>query len=76
MNSDELTRTQVKAISEALFPGVNYLVRLRDRMVKAGFPPDDELFKLVSDAYEASRVLRLELLAMAAHGNGRPPRAE
>jgi hypothetical protein len=70
MSSDELTRTQVKVIAEALFPGVNYLVRLRNRMVKAGFPDDDKLFQLVCEAYEASWALRLEVLAMAAHGAG------
>ena len=76
MSSDELTRTQVKVIAEALFPGVNYLVRLKQRMVKAGFPEDDEFYKLVCEAYEASWRLRLEVLSMAAHGAGRPPRPE
>ena len=42
MSSDELTRTQVKAIAEAVFPGVNYLVRLRKRMIKAGFNADTD----------------------------------
>lgn len=76
MSSDELTRTQVKAIRDALFPGLNYLVRLRKRMVKSGFPPDDPLLQLVDDAYEASWRLSVELNGMAAIGAGRPPRAE
>jgi hypothetical protein len=76
MSSAELTRTQVKAIAEALFPGVNYLYRFKQRMVKAGFPEDDELYQLVCQAYEASWALRLEVLSMAAHGAGRPPRPE
>jgi hypothetical protein len=41
-------------------------------MVKAGFPLDDPLLELVCEAYETSRVLRLELLAMAARGTGLP----
>lgn len=66
MSSDELTRTQVKAIRDALFPGLNYLYRLKQRMVKAGFPEDDKLYKLVCEAYEASWALRLEVLSMPA----------
>jgi hypothetical protein len=38
MNSNNLTKSQAKVIFEALFPGANYLVRLRDRMQKSGFP--------------------------------------
>ena len=76
MNSDELTRTQVRAVSEALFPGLNYLFRLRKRMIKAGFPDDDPLFKLVCDAYEASWRLHIELHSMSAHGAGRPSRPD
>jgi hypothetical protein len=29
MNSDDLTKEQAKALSTALFPGVNFLVRLK-----------------------------------------------
>lgn len=76
MSSDELTRTQVKAIRDALFPGLNYLLRLRRRMVKSGFPPDDPLLKLVNDAYEATWRLNVELNGMAAIGAGRAPREE
>jgi hypothetical protein len=50
MNSDNITKSQAKVIFDALFPGANYLVRLRDRMQKSGFPPGDKLFQLVEKA--------------------------
>ena len=55
MTSDDLTKSQAKAIREALFPGMNYLVRLKKRMEKAGFPGDDKLCQLVCAAWEDDR---------------------
>jgi hypothetical protein len=46
MNSKTMEKWQAAKITEALFPATNYHVRLRDRMAKAGFPPDDELFRV------------------------------
>ena len=61
MNSDDLTNEQATAINTALFPGVNFLVRLKTRMEKAGFPQNDKLYELVAAAYEASWRLSHEL---------------
>ena len=53
MNSKALKAWQAKAICKALFPGVNYLVRLRRRMEVTGFPPNDDLYRQVCKAHEA-----------------------
>ena len=37
MSSDDITKSQAKVIYEALFPGTNYLVRLKKKMEKVGF---------------------------------------
>jgi hypothetical protein len=74
MTSDDLTKSQAKAIREALFPGVNYLVRLKTRMEKSGFPGDDKLYQLVCEAYEASWRLSMEVHYLSCDGVGRPSR--
>ena len=76
MTSDDLTRSQAKFISESLFPGVNYLVRLKTQLEKSGFPGDDYLYKLVCEAYETSWRLSLEVHYMSCNGVGRPPRSD
>jgi hypothetical protein len=59
MSSDDLTKAQAKAISEALFPGLNYLFRLERRMEKTGFTPEDKLYQLVRAAYDAAQPANL-----------------
>jgi hypothetical protein len=76
MTSDDLTKSQANAIREALFPGMNYLYRLKTRMEKAGFPTHDKLYQLVLDAYEAANCLSVEVHYMSCNGVGRPPRAD
>jgi hypothetical protein len=68
MNSDDLTKEQAKALSTALYPGVNFLVRLKGRMQKAGFPQSDKLYQLVVAAYDASWLLSHELHYMSCDG--------
>ena len=43
MSSDDLTKEKAKALSNSLYPGFNYLFRLRQRMEKAGFPAGDKV---------------------------------
>jgi hypothetical protein len=76
MNSSNIAKAQATVIFEALYPGANYLVRLRDRMQKSGFPPGDKLFQLVEKAHDAMRQLRSELHYMTCGGVGRPGRSE
>jgi len=74
MTSDQLTKAQAKTIRDALFPGFNYLFRLRQRMEKAGFPPDDKLYQLVCNAYDAAHRLNVEVHYLSCDGVGRPAR--
>lgn len=77
MTSDDLTKSQAKAIVKALFPGVNYLVRLKERMEKSGFPGNDKLYQLVCTACEASNRLSNEVHYISCDGSierhGRTP---
>jgi hypothetical protein len=77
MSSDDLTKSQCTTISQALFAGTNYLVRLKTRMEALGFPREDKLYLLVCAAYNASLKVCHEVHAMSCDGsNGRPNRAE
>jgi hypothetical protein len=77
MNSKQLAAWQAKRISAAIGPGFGYLVRLRTRMEKVGFPSNDPLFKLVVNAEDA-----MHRLTVAMHyegcksGVGRPDKEE
>jgi hypothetical protein len=51
MDSTNLTRSQAKKVNAALFPKLNYLYCLRERMHKVGFPPCDPLYLVVEKAY-------------------------
>ncbi len=53
MDSRAITPEQAVAINTSLYRSLNYLGRLRARMVKVGFPPDDDLLQLVDQAYNA-----------------------
>jgi hypothetical protein len=61
-----------EAIYEALFPGVNYLIRLRHRMDATGFPPDDHLCRKVRAAHDALNDLRLTAHYLSCSGTGAP----
>ena len=76
MRSEEITKSQASVIYQALFPGTNYLVRLKKRMGKCGFPHDDELYQLVCKAYEAALVLGHKFHYMSCDGVGKKPRPE
>ncbi len=73
MNADDLTTDQAKEINAALYGSLNYLCRLRERMEKKGFKPDDPLFVLVEKAYDAMRRLTGDLhYRSCSSGVGRP----
>ena len=74
MTSDDISKSQAAVIQKALFPGVNYLVRLRTRMEKAGFPQNDKLYKLVQAACDAAQQLSNEVHYMTCDGVMREPR--
>ncbi len=70
MNIDEVTKAQAKILMAGLFPGGHCLAKLKERMVKAGFPHDDPLFLLVCKSYDAERELHGMVCGLAATGNG------
>jgi len=53
MTSDELTAEEAKVIGTALFPGRNYIARLIKAMEKAGFLPDDPLYRKAEKVRDA-----------------------
>lgn len=57
MNSFEFTCEQMARLNRGLFPGLNYLFRLKDRLEKLGVRESDSLFSLIMQAYDASRRL-------------------
>ena len=76
MDRTALKKSQAKTVSEALFPGMNYLFRLRERMEKVGFPQDDKLFKMVCAAYDAMHRLSVEVHYLSCNGVGEPDKLE
>ena len=72
MDRDFVTKAQAKTINKSLFPSLNYLYRLRERMEKVGFPHDDKLYILVCKAYDAVRALHGETHYLSCDGVGMP----
>jgi len=76
IDSNTIKTWQAEPIAKALYPGANYLARLRNWMEKL-FPPDDPLFLKVVAAYDAIHVLRMEMQYKSfKSGVGRPDKAE
>lgn len=57
-------------------PGLNYLFRLKKRMIEVGFLPDDELLKLAEKAYDSVQRLYVAVNYLASQGVGRPSSEE
>ena len=76
MDRETIKKSQAKVIGSALFPGMNYLYRLRERMQKVGFPHDDKLYQLVCNAYDAMHRLSVEIHYLSCDGVGNPPNKE
>lgn len=72
MDRDSLTKEQAKTINASATANLGYLHRLRERMTKAGFPPNDPLLKLVENAYDATQRLFVALHYLSCDGVGRP----
>ena len=61
MNSGDLSTAQAQANSKSLFHSLNYLYRLKSRMEKVGFKPDDPLLVKVKVANDAIFDLSIDL---------------
>jgi hypothetical protein len=60
MTSDDLTAVQASRLYEALFPHVNYLLRLKKRLEELRFAEDDPLLVAAAKAYDAAWELSQE----------------
>jgi hypothetical protein len=72
MNSRELTAEQAHALHAALFPHVNYLLRLSRRLEVLRFPADDPLRVAATRAYDSAWQLYQEAHRLSVRmGSGR-----
>ena len=60
MRSRDLTTAQAEALMKQVGRRLRYLGRLCERMNQRGFPPNDELFKAATKAYEALHELHVK----------------
>ena len=72
MDSDAITKDQAKKLLKVVAPAKAYLHRLRERMEKVGFPPDDKLYLKVCKAQDALHDLWVSLHYLSVDGAGRP----
>ena len=73
MDSNEVTRRQARSIKARLHPTLDYVTRLAARMRTKGFPPDDQLMRLVGAAEQALHELQNDLLIRTLEGPTAPP---
>jgi hypothetical protein len=72
MDSTNLKPEQAEKIYRSPFRLANYLIRLRERMHRVGFPPKDRLYRLVFEAQEKIQSLTTELHSLSlGPGGGR-----
>ena len=71
VNRDDIKRWQAKKIAASLHPSLNYLFRLRRRMEKANFLPDDPYFQLVDAAFKSVHTLWIQTHYLSCTGVGR-----
>jgi hypothetical protein len=75
MDSNALKRWQIIALQKAVAPMLAYLCKLRERMQRVGFLPQDPLYQVVERAYDAVQSLSVKLHYLGCdHGTGNPPR--
>jgi hypothetical protein len=61
MQSDDLKPAQFEQIERSLFRGINYLLRLKQRMEVNGFHPHDPMYRKVKAAYDAAIELNVHV---------------
>jgi hypothetical protein len=74
MDSASLQRWQIARLKKSVAPMLRYLYRLWDRMNKIGFLPNDPLYLVVYQAYNAVHALSVKLHYMERDGTGKPRR--
>jgi hypothetical protein len=74
VDSTNLRTWQAKALYASIRPALGFLFRLRARMEKRGFPPNDKLLRLTANAFDSLHSLCIELHYMSCKsGVGREP---
>jgi hypothetical protein len=77
VDSSQITTEQAAKIKDAIGPAFGYLSRLVQRMDRRGFPPDDRLFQLATQAQDRMQHLWITLHSMSIkQGVGRKPKAK
>jgi len=76
MDSSQVTRRQAQAIKTPVEDMRDYLHRLRVRMAKRGFPPDDPLYRLVVEAQQSIGELYMDICGRAYGGPSSTPPAK
>jgi hypothetical protein len=72
MDSKNLKPWQARIIRTPVHRALGYLTRLRTRMERRGFAPDDKLLQLTAKAHDALLALSVELYYMSCEsGVGR-----
>jgi hypothetical protein len=68
MDRNDLTKVQARELCKVIEGYQRYLVRLRTRMEKRGFPPTDRTYVNVCRAFDAIQALRMDLHYLACGG--------
>jgi hypothetical protein len=76
MDSSQVTRRQAQAIKNRVEEMRDYLHRLRVRMAKRGFPPDDPLYALVVAAQQSIGELYMDICGRTYGGPNSTPSAK
>jgi hypothetical protein len=66
MDQTDLDRDQLDQLDRLLHPGANLLVRLMERMAKAGFPGKDPLYLTVMEAHSILQRLCAQVRYLSA----------
>ena len=76
MQSHDLSHEQARALKTRLQPMLGYLGRLKRRMVRRSFPPDDLLLNAAVRAENDMHALCVEVHYLSCDGVGRKRGAE
>jgi hypothetical protein len=68
MDRNDLTNEQAREVCKVIERYQRYLVRLRTRMEKRGFPATDRTYVNVCRAFDAIQTLRMDLHYLACGG--------
>jgi hypothetical protein len=75
VDSGDLTIAQAEKRRDALIPHLRYLFKMKQRMERTGFPPNDDLYRQTVAAYDAAQSLTMTLHYLSCKsGVGRAPR--